>query len=161
MICSVIRGCGSMKVRIIYQSTHGNNRMVAKHVRNAMMLMGHDVESYNVHDVTPQEVSDSDLLLFTAPTHIQRAPRKIRSFLRRLAKVGVDGDFALIATRLPDDSKLPRARTLEMMEESFNGSGARMLGGLELISLDMRGPLEEGWEGRVDAFLAGIMVGPR
>ncbi len=147
-----------MRVSIIYQSTHGNNRLVANHVRNAMTLLGHDVESHNVYDVTPQEVSASDLLVFSAPTHIQRAPRKIRSFLKSLARIGVYGDYALIATRLPDALKLPNARTLDMMEESFEGSGGRIVGKLELISDDMRGPLEEGWEEKVDAFLADIIV---
>ncbi len=148
----------SVRVSIIYQSTHGNNRIIANHVRNAMILLGHDVESHNVHDVTPQEVSESDLLVFCAPTHIQRAPRKIRSFLKKLAKIGVYGDYALIATRLPESPKLPKARALEMMEESFAGSGGKLVGKLELVSEDMRGPLEEGWEDRLDAFFAGVIV---
>jgi len=45
-----------------------------------------------------------------------------------------------------------------MMEESFAGSGAKLVGKLELVSEDMRGPLEEGWEDRLDAFFAGVIV---
>ncbi len=146
-----------MRVSIVFQSTHGNNRSIANHIRNAMVLLGHDVEAHNVHDVTPQEVAGSDLLVFCAPTHIQRAPRKIRSFLRKLAKNGFYGNFALVATRLPDTPRLPRARTLDMMEESLDGSGGRVVGKLELLSEDMRGPLEEGWEEKLDSFLAGVM----
>ncbi len=146
-----------MKAKIVFQTTNGNNRAIAERFRKNLVVLGHDVSMHNVYDVLPEELVGADLYVFTAPTHMQRAPRRIRSFLKKLAKSGWEVRYALVATRLPGSKGDHEPRTLDMMASSFTGPGHVRMGGLFIDSKTMKGPLESGWEAKVDAFLADIL----
>ncbi len=148
-----------MKAVIVYQTTHGNNREIARHLGRALRAIGHEAECHNVHDILPEEAKGADLYIFSSPTHIGRPPRKIRSFLKSLARVQRDGDYALVATRMPDGKDDRPLRTTEMMKRALSKGQLRHRGSLEIGCMGLSGPLEEGWEKKLESFLASVLAG--
>ncbi len=128
------------------------------HMAKSLRAIGHEADCHNVHDILAEEVKGADLYLFCSPTHIGRPPRKMRSLLKAVSAVQRDGDYALVVTRLPEGEGGPRFRTTEMMEGIISKGHMRHRGSLELECVAMSGPLEEGWGGKLDSFLASVLA---
>jgi len=146
-----------LKVIIIYQTNYGNNRIIGQYAASTLEAWGHEVDLHNVYDITPNEVKGADFYLFCSPTHMGKAPRKIRSFLKAFAKVQKEGKYATIVTGLPISPEKRDGRTEEMLDTILSETFMTDAGSLRINSLNIKGPLEEGWEKKVDAFLETVI----
>ncbi|GEM_PF-3239207 len=140
-----------MRCLIIYQTTFGSNRKIAKLMEETVSQAGHEAELHDVKRVDAEEAAGADLYIFSAPTHIGSAPRRMRSFLRSLARVQREGPYGLLATRSTPDSE-----AVESMLQALSGGGMRCLSYMT-VCLDGKDGLEQGWERKVSDFTEGLL----
>jgi len=142
-----------MKVCITYESKYGNGKKCVEHLQETITKNGHDVESFSVQSVKPNELPQADIYVFSAPTQIGSPARKMKKFLKKLDIKQEGAKYALITTHLN-----PKATTLQKMERFLQPSGmTKISDGLMIRVAGMKGPLEEGYEKKLDAFANDIL----
>lgn len=159
-----------MRVAIYYMSKYGNGRKVVERLGEVINERGHSVDVKSVGEANPGKVSPADLYLFSSPTRIGKPPRKVRSFVKKFRPPAGIGKFALVATHSrpePDKKtgKVPTAeelgkwqRTIPIMEEILTGKGMRKVGDLKVYVNGIKGPLEQGYEEKIEKFADEILA---
>ena len=146
-----------MKVAIAFQSSYGHNKAIADYLCQALESRGHIAASFDVKKSSPAEMAGFDLFLFSSPTHIGRAPRRMRAFLKGTVEKEAGKPYGLICTKLPAGAGPSHETvTLESMQDILRGD-MNHLDSLSLDSLKIKGPLREGFEEKLDKFLDDIL----
>jgi menaquinone-dependent protoporphyrinogen IX oxidase len=146
-----------MRVAIAYQSSYGHNRIIAEHLVRALQSRGHEALAYDVKKSSPADTEGADLFIFSSPTHIGRAPRRMRAFLKGLVENEAGKPYALVCTKLPAGADSSHdILTLESMQDILLGNMVH-LDSLSLDSLKIKGPLREGFEQKLDSFLDDVL----
>ncbi len=142
-----------MKVFIAYESKYGNGKKCVDHLQSVMIKKGHETHSFSVRDIKPSELPEADLYVFSSPTHIGKPARKMRKFLKKLEVKQKGMKYALMATHMD-----PNAKTLQKMEAIIQPKGmTKATDGLKIKVNGMKGPLEEGFEEKIDAFATQLL----
>lgn len=143
-----------MKVCIAYESKFGNGKKCAEHLKNVVEKKGHEAEISSVRDMKPESLPSADLYVFSSPTHVGGPPGKIKKFLKKM-KVHQEGaKYALMTTHMD-----PNAKTLQKMEDLIKNKGmTKVTSGLQIKVTGMKGPLEEGYEQKIEAFAENILI---
>ena len=77
-----------MKVIVVYDTKHGNTKLVAEKIVEGMMeVKGIETAINDVKKVSLEEVADSDVLLIGLPNHVGKPARGIEAFINKLAKI--------------------------------------------------------------------------
>lgn len=71
-----------MKISIVYNTTYGNGRMIAEYLAGRLNEHGHNANIYSMKDTRPEEIPESDLYIFSTPTHIGTAPFRTKLFFK-------------------------------------------------------------------------------
>ena len=88
-----------MKTLIIYDSVFGNTQQVAQTLGNAL---GTSAITLKVEDVSPQQITDIDLLVVGSPTRKFRPTEGLSQFLKNLPEGSLKGKKAVsFDTRIP------------------------------------------------------------
>ncbi len=142
-----------MKVCIAYDSKYGNGKKLVEHMQNTMSKKDHEVETYSVREINPDSLPNADVYIFSSPTHIGRPSGKMKKFLNKL-EINQDGaKYSLIATY-----KDPNPKTLQKMEEILQTKGMTKISEGVFIKVNgMKGPLEEGYEKKLEEFTNKIL----
>lgn len=136
-----------MIVSIVYHTRFGNNASIAQRISDRLESLGHGVSLHPVSEARTSEIPAADLYLTGSPTQIGTLPMRAGRFFRNM-KVVDHSLFATFATWAEPDSV-----TAEKMEEIMKDHGARQLLPSLIFSVkDLRGPIEEGWETKTDAW---------
>ncbi len=157
-----------MKVEIFHASKYGNGEKVAAYLQGCLVAKGHQANARHVKDAKPKEVPPSDLYVFCSPARIGKPIGTMRRFLKKV-KLPENSKYALIATLgqpMPDKKtgKMPTPeeiqkfqRSLPIMEEILKGKRSVKVADLKVYVVGMKGPLEEGWEKKVEEFASQIV----
>ena len=141
-----------MKVFIAYESKYGNGKKVVDQLQNALKGKGHEVQVGSVREVKPNSVPRADLYIFHSPTHMGSPVGKVKKFLKKMEIPQKDAKYALMATHMDPDAK-----TLAKMDVFVQSKGmTKSSEGLKVMVKGMKGPLEEGWEQKVEAFASEL-----
>lgn len=142
-----------MKVCIAYESKYGNGKKCVEYLQDTMSKTGHDVETFSVRETQPELLPQADIYVFSAPTQIGSPARKMKKFLKKLDIKQEGAKYALMTTYLN-----PKATTLQKMENFLQPIGmTKITDGLKIKVTGMKGPLEEGYEKKLDAFANDIL----
>ena len=142
-----------MKVCIAYESKFGNGKKCVDYLHGAIIKKGHEVQTFSVREVKPNSLPQADLYIFSSPTHIGSPPGKIKKFLKKLEIKQEGAKYALITTHMD-----PNAKTLQKMEELIKPKGmTKVTDGLKIKVTGMKGPLEEGYEQKLEDFATKII----
>ena len=158
-----------MIVEYFHASRYGNGAKVAEEFRQRMAARGVAVNVHHVKDVSTKTLPPADLYLFSAPGRMGRPIGSMRRFLK-----GVDAPagarYAILTTegapqpdkktgRLPTEEELAKTqRVIPIMSELLRAAGLVEVAADKVLVTGMKGPLEEGWEAKVEAFAAGLPV---
>ncbi len=158
-----------MKIEYIHASKYGNGLKVAEEFKRLMVAKGVTVNVHHVRDVRPKELVPADLYVFSSPG---RAGRPIGSMRRLLKKMQLaPGTKCAIFTtegasrpdkktgKMPTEEEVARWEHVRpIMNELLQKKGMEKVAEGNVFVNGMKGPLEEGWEKKVEAFVAQIKI---
>ena len=158
-----------MDIAYYHASKFGNGAMVAEEFKKIMAVRGVTVTVQHIRDADPQKLPRADLYVFSSPGRMGKPKGNARRFLR---KVSLDPGtrYAILTTQGapqpdPKTGKLPTQeeqdrweRVIPIMNELLEAKGLRKVAEGAVLVTGMKGPLEEGWEKKVEAFADQILA---
>ena len=156
-----------MNVEYIHASKYGNGARVAERFQRLMADRGVLVKVHHIDDANPKALPPADLYVFSSPGRMGRPIGGMRRFLKKLdAPAGAR--YAILTTegapqpdkktgRLPTEEELAKTqRVIPIMSELLRAAGFVEVAADKVLVTGMKGPLEEDWEAKVEAFAARV-----
>ncbi len=144
-----------MNISIIYESKSGNGKQAMMYLENILRKKGLSVQLMSVHEVKPKLLPAADLYIFSAPNRMGKIIRSMRKFLEKIEIKNSNAQYILVNTCLDPSSSIDRG--LEQMEEILKEKNiSKLSDGLKLKVISMKGPLETGYEKKLDEFTQTI-----
>ena len=152
-----------MHIEYVHASKFGNGARVAETFERDMTARGIDVAVHHVDEVKRGGLPAADLYVFSSPGRMGRPISSMRKFLKKVELPG-GARYALLTTEIAPkpDKKTGRMPTEEeickfqkvrpIMHQLLQARGAVAVAEDVVHVLDLKGPLEDGWEWKVDAF---------
>lgn len=157
-----------MKVELYHASKYGNGAKVAEEFQRLMILKGHAVTIHHIDDSKPKEMPVADLFVFGSPTRIGKPIGGMRHFLKKI-DLPSGTKYAVFAThgeakpdkktgKMPSEEELAKwQRSIAIMNELLMAKGLVKVAEMRVYVKDLKGPLEEGWQRKVESFVAEIL----
>jgi flavodoxin len=158
-----------MRIEYVHASKYGNGALVAQEFAKDMADRGVQVAVHHVHDLDPRSLPAADLYLFSSPGRMGKPIKDVRRFLKAL-RLPAGTRYALLTTemapqpdketgRMPSEEETCRFQKVRpIMNELLQGKGLVEVAEEKVYVVDIQGPLEAGWRGKVDSFAARIPV---
>jgi flavorubredoxin len=144
-----------MNVSIIYESKHGNGKQAMTYLENILRKKGYSVQLMSIHEIKPHSLPESNLYIFSAPNAFGKIVRSMRKFLEKIEIKNSYAHYILVNTCLNPSSSQDKG--LEQMEEILSKKNISKLSeGLKLKVMAIKGPLETGYEKKLDEFAQTI-----
>jgi flavodoxin len=160
-----------MKIEYVHASKYGNGAKVAEEFKRLLSARGVEVDVRHVREAKPKEMPAADLYLFSSPGRIGKPIGRMRRFLKKL-RLPSGTKYALLTTegaprpdkktgRLPTEEEQAKwQRVRPIMNEILQAKGLVKAAEDKVLVTGMKGPLEEGWEKKVEAFASRIPLRP-
>lgn len=160
-----------MNIEYFHASKYGNGAKVAEEFKNQMAAKGVIVNVHHVRDVKPEEMPAADLYLFSSPGRMGRPTWGMRRFLKK-AKLPSGTKYAILTTeaapqpdkktgRIPTEEEQVRwHRIIPIMNEILQKKGLVKVADGKILVTGLKGPLEENWQKKVEAFASQIPIVP-
>lgn len=163
-----------MKIEYLHASKFGHGATVAAYVKERLAAEGVDVEVHHIREVRPEELPPADLYIFSSPGRFGKPIRAMRRFLDKVA-LRPGTRYAILTTeagpkpdkktgRMPTEEELAKGeqdlagyqRVRPIINQILQGKGLVNVAEDKVHVTGLRGPLEDGWQAKVDAFTARI-----
>jgi flavodoxin len=156
-----------MKIEYFHASKFGNGAMVAEEFKKQMTAREVTVNVHHIRDAKPKEMPPADLYLFSSPGRMGKPIGRMRRFLKRV-KLPSGTKYAILTTegaprpdkktgRMPTEEELAKwQRVRPIMNEILQEKGLVKVAEDKILVTDLKGPLEEGWQKKVEAFVSLI-----
>jgi multimeric flavodoxin WrbA len=157
-----------MKIEYFHASKFGNGAMVAEEFKKVMTGKGTTVNVHHIRDASPKEMPPADLYMFSSPGRIGKPIGGMKKFLKKL-QITSGSRYALLTTEgkpMPNKKtgKVPTAEELAkyqrvrpIMNELLQAKGLKKVADDKIYVTGMKGPLEDGWQKKVEEFAAIIL----
>jgi len=134
-----------VKVLVVYDTKHGNTRLVAENILDGLKEVEGITASINdVENVDVENLPHFDAILIGSPNHFGGPARSIRAFIDKLGKLDMAGkQAAVFDTYLGDDFN----KAVRKMEDRIGEkvpSLKLITSGLSIRVEGMKGPISEG-----------------
>ena len=158
-----------MTIEYYHASKFGNGAQVAQEFQRQMATRGVAVNVHHIRDADPRKLPEADLYVFSSPGRMGKPIGGMRRFLKNLA-APEGARFALLTTegapqpdkktgQLPTEEEQAKyQKVTPMMREGLRAAGLVEVAAEKVLVTGMRGPLEDGWQAKVEAFAARIPV---
>jgi menaquinone-dependent protoporphyrinogen IX oxidase len=144
-----------MNISIIYESKYGNGKQAMMYLENILRKKGYTVQLMSIHEVKLHSLPEADLYIFSAPNAFGKIVRSMRKFLEKIEIKNSSAHYILINTCLNPSSSQDKG--LEQMEEILSGKNiSKKSEGLKLKVMAIKGPLESGYEKKLDTLTQTI-----
>lgn len=152
-----------MNIAYYHASKFGNGATVAEEFRKIMADRGITVSVQHIKDADPKHLPAADLYVFSSPGRIGKPKGNARRFLRKVS-LPPGTRYAILTTQGapqpdPKTGKMPTQeeqdkweRVIPIMNELLEAKGLRKIAEKAVLVTGMKGPLEEGWQKKVEAF---------
>ena len=156
-----------MRIEYFHASKYGNGALVAEEFKRLMAARGAIVNVHHIRDARPKEMPPAELYLFSSPGRFGKPKGSMRRFLKK-ARLPSGTKYALLTTegaprpdkktgRIPTDEEMARwRRVIPIMNEILQEKGLVKVAEGKVLVTGMKGPLEEGWQKKVEAFASQI-----
>lgn len=157
-----------MNITYLHASKFGNGIRVAEEFQQEMARRGVDVSVHHIRDVRPDGIPPADLYLFSSPGRQGKPIGRMRRFLANV-ELPEGSLYALLTTemgppkpdkktgRVPTEEEVARwQRVRPIMNEILQAKGLVEVAEDRVYVTAIKGPLEDGWQDKVDAFAARI-----
>jgi hypothetical protein len=161
-----------MKIEYFHASKFGNGAMVADEFKKQMVVEGVTVNVHHIREASPKELPPADLYLFSSPGRMGKPIGGMHRFLKKV-RLPAGTKYAILTTeaapkpdkktgRMPTDEEMAKwQRVRPIMNGILQGNGLVEVADDKVLVTGLRGPLEEGWQKKVAAFVARIPVQDR
>jgi multimeric flavodoxin WrbA len=160
-----------MHVEYFHASKYGNGAMVAEEFKKQMAVKGVTVNVHHIRETDPKELPPADLYVFSSPGRFGKPIGHMRRALKKV-RLPAGTKYALLTTegapqpnrktgQMPTDEELAkRQRIIPIMNEILQGKGLVKVAEDKIFvaGLGWKGPLEEDWQKKVEAFVARIPI---
>ena len=152
-----------MKIVYLHASKYGNGATVAAEFQTRMAARGVAVEVHHIRRVKPTELSPADLYVFSSPGRFGRPIGSMRRFLKHV-KLPAGTRYAILTTEaapkpdkqsgeMPTEDELARyQRVRPIMNQILQAKGLVKVAEDKILVTGLKGPLEERWQEKVNAF---------
>ncbi len=160
-----------MKIEYLHASKYGNGAMVAEEFKKQMAARGVTVEIHHIRDARPKEMPPADLYLFSSPGRVGRPIGRMRRFLKKV-RLPSGTKYAILTTegaprpdkktgRMPtEEERAKYQRVIPIMNELLQKKGLVKVAEGNVFVTGLKGPLEEGWQKKVEAFASQLPILP-
>jgi hypothetical protein len=159
-----------MKIEYLHASKYGDGALVAEEFSRLMSARDVMVDVHHIRDARPDELPAADLYLFSSPGRFGKPIRGMRRFLEKV-ELPAGTKYAILTTeaaprpdkktgRVPTDEELVATgqRVRPIMNEILQGKGLVEVAEDKVFVTGLKGPLEDGWQRKVEAFADRIPV---
>lgn len=158
-----------MKIEYYHASKYGNGVLVAQEFKRLMEARGAAVAIHHVRDVRPSEVAPAELYVFSSPGRMGKPIRGMRRFLKKV-QLPSGSKYAILTTEgaprpnkktglMPTEAEQEKwQRIIPMMNELLAPKGLNKVAEGKVLVTGMKGPLEEGWQKKVEEFAEHIPI---
>jgi hypothetical protein len=152
-----------MKIEYLHASKYGNGAAVAAEFQQQMAAEGVTVDVHHIREVRPAEPAPADLYVFSSPGRLGKPIGGMRRFLKKI-KLPAGTPYAILTTevapkpdkktgRMPTEEELAKwQRVRPIMNELLQSKGLVLVAEDKIHVTGLKGPLEEGWQEKVQAF---------
>ena len=156
-----------MTIEYFHASKYGNGAKVAEEFRALMAAKGVTVNVHHVRDAGPKKLPPADLYLFSSPGRIGKPIGRARRFLKKVA-LPAGTKYAILTTegaprpdkktgRMPTEEEIAKwQRVRPIMNGILEAKGLVKVAEGKVLVTGLKGPLEEGWQKKVEAFAAQL-----
>jgi len=156
-----------LNIEYFHASKYGNGAAVAAEFKSRMAVRKIAVNVHHVRDSRPKELPEADLYLFSSPGRMGRPTWGVRRFLKK-AQLATGTRCAILTTegapspdkktgKIPSEEELARWQHVRpIMNEILLKKGMVKVGEGRILVTGMKGPLEEGWQNKVETFAAQV-----
>jgi menaquinone-dependent protoporphyrinogen IX oxidase len=160
-----------MKIEYFHASKYGNGARVAEEFQKQMAAKGVTVNVHHIREVRPKEIPPADLYLFSSPGRLGKPLGSVRRFLKK-TKLAPGTKYALLTTqaapqpnkktgRVPTEEEMAKwQRMIPMMNEILQQKGFVKVAEGKILVTGIKGPLEEGWQKKVEDYASQIPILP-
>jgi hypothetical protein len=149
-----------MKIEYFHASKYGNGVRVAEEFQKLMAAKGVTVNVHHIRDVRPGEMPPADLYLFSSPGRCGKPRWGVSRFLRK-AQLPAGTKYALLTTEMPTlEDRAKWQRVIPVMNEILQAKGLVKVAEGKVIVGGLKGPLEAGWQQKVETFAAQMPLLP-
>ena len=160
-----------MRIEYFHASKYGNGAKVAEEFKKLMAPKGATVNVHHIKEARPQELPPADLYLFSSPGRIGKPIGGMRRFLKKCSPPA-GAKYAILTTegapqpdkktgRMPTEEEMARwQRVIPIMNGLLQDKGLVKVAEGKVLVTGLKGPLEEGWQKKVEAFAARIPIQP-
>lgn len=157
-----------MRIEYYHASEYGNGVRVAEEFKKVAEATGVTVNLHHVRDVKPSEVPQADLYLFSSPGRFGKPIGGMRKFLKK-ANLAPGSRYAILITEmspqpdkktgeLPSEEELGKCQqVIPRMNETLQAKGLKRVLDGKIYVTGIKGPLEDGWQRKVQAFVAQVL----
>ena len=158
-----------MRIEYFHASKYGNGAMVAEEFKKQMAAQGVTVNVHHIRDARPKELPPADLYLFSSPGRIGKPIGGMRRFLKQV-NLPTGTKYAILTTegapqpdkktgRMPAEEEIARwQRIAPIMNGLLQEKGLVKSAEGKVLVTGLKGPLEDGWQKKVEAFVAQIQI---
>lgn len=152
-----------MNIAYYHASKYGNGAMVAEEFKRIMAANGITVSVRHIRDAEPRDLPEADLYVFSSPGRMGKPIGGARRFLSKVT-LQPGTRYAILTTqaaprpnkktgKMPTEEELARwERIIPIMNELLQAKGLKPVAEGTVLVTGLKGPLEEGWQKKVQAF---------
>jgi hypothetical protein len=156
-----------MTIEYLHASKYGNGATVAAEFQQQMAARGVAVDVHHIREMRPNELAPADLYVFSSPGRLGKPIGGMRRFLKKI-KLPAGTPYAILTTeaapkpdkktgRMPTEEELAKwQRVRPIMNELLQAKGLVLVAEDKIHVTGLKGPLEEGWQQKVQAFVARL-----
>jgi flavodoxin len=160
-----------VKIEYFHASKYGNGAMVAEEFKKQMGTQGITVNINHIREARPREMPSADLYLFSSPGRMGKPIGGMRRFLKK-AKLPSGTKYAILTTESapqPDkktgrmateEERAKWQRVIPVMNQILKEKGLVKVAEGKILVTGIKGPLEESWQKKVEAFASQIPILP-
>jgi hypothetical protein len=154
-------------IEYFHASKYGNGAAVAEEFKRRMAARGVAVGVQHIREGRPDELPPGDLYLFSSPGRFGKPKGEMRRFLKKI-ELPTGTKYAILTTelapqpdkktgRMPTEEEIARwQRVIPIMNELLEAKGLVKVAADRVLVTGIKGPLEEGWQAKVEALVARI-----
>lgn len=157
-----------MKIEYLHASKYGNGAMVAQEFSRQMAAKGVTVDVHHIREARPRELPAADLYLFSSPARFGKPIRGMRRFLKEV-ELPAGTRYAILTTEaaahpdptghVPSGNDMAKwQRVRPVMNQILQEKGLVEVAEGTVHVTEVKGPPEEGWQHKVEAFAASIPI---
>jgi hypothetical protein len=156
-----------MNIEYFHDSKYGNGALAAGEFKKVMDDRKAAVNIHAVKDSNAKKMPAADLYVFSSPGRMGGPTWRVTRFLKKL-KLPAGTKYAVLTTegapvpdkktgRMPTEEERAKwQRVIPRMNKILEGKGLVSVAEGSVYVTGMRGPLEEGWQKKVEAFAVKI-----